>query len=317
MTTGIATRRIDSTPIAVIDFETTGLTPGHDRIVEAAVVRIEPGEQPRLVFDSLINPGRPMAATEIHGITERDVARAPRFQDVAGELLAATKDCVLAAYNVYFDIKFLSFELSNAGVAHEPPHLCLMYLRPMLKLGSRCKLDEACRQHGVSYTPTHIAAHDAMAGGHLLRSYMQAMQRQGVATFADLASLKNYKFNESFTSLPFHDPATYGLRRFQGVVSRAGFAAPVDPVREATVSYWEALKTVLADLEISDEELAYVLAERKRGGLRTEQIRVLHARVFASVISQFVGDQWLDDREVSKLHRLHSCLAQLGWAPGQ
>ena len=77
------------------------------------------------------------------------------------------------------------------------------------------------------------------------------------------------------------------------------------------------MKTVLADLEITDDELAYVLAERQRGGLTAEQVRVLHARAFASVMSQFASDQWLDDREVKKLRRLHSCLAQLGWAPGQ
>ncbi|MEK6531001.1 MAG: 3'-5' exonuclease [Deltaproteobacteria bacterium] len=95
---GIATKKIAEMPVAVIDFETTGLTAGYDRIVEVAVARIDPGERPRLIFDTLVNPLRPMAATEIHGITDKDVADAPRFKDIAGELLAAIKDCVLAAY---------------------------------------------------------------------------------------------------------------------------------------------------------------------------------------------------------------------------
>ena len=317
MTTGIATRRIEETPVAVIDFETTGLTPGYDRVVEVSVVRIDPGERPRLVFDTLVNPARPMAATEIHGISDADVARAPRFQDIAGEILAATKGCAIASYNVYFDIKFLTFEMSNAGVAHDPPHFCLMYLRPMLGLGSRCKLQVACQQHGIDYQASHVAANDAMAAGQLFCRYLPEFRRQNVATYSDLAALRSYKFNNSFSFAPFPEPATFGLRRFDGAVARAGFAIEADPLREAFAGYWDALKTVLADLEITDDELAYVLAERQRGGLTPEQVRVLHARAFASVMSQFAEDQWLDDREVRKLRRLHSCLAQLGWAPGQ
>lgn len=317
MAIGISTRRIDNTPVAVIDFETTGLTPGFDRVVEVSVVRIDPGQEPQLVFDTLVNPARPMAATEIHGITDADVANAPRFNDIAGELLAAIEGCVIAAYNVYFDIKFLDFELSNAGVAHAPPHFCLMYLRTMLGLGSRCKLSVACQEHGIPYEESHVAAHDALASGRLFCAYFDEVRRKKVSTFEDLAALRSYKFNSSFACDPFPGPARFGLGRFEKVVSRAGFAVPVDPVRLAISGYWDALKTVLADLDISDEELASVLAERDRGRLKPEQIRVLHAKAFASAMSQFASDQWLDDREVRKLRRLHACLAQLGWAPGQ
>lgn len=67
---GIDNRPVADTPVAVIDFETTGLTVGYDRVVEASVVRIDPGGEARLLFDSLINPGRSVAATEIsrHGL---------------------------------------------------------------------------------------------------------------------------------------------------------------------------------------------------------------------------------------------------------
>ncbi|MEX1040439.1 MAG: 3'-5' exonuclease [Pirellulaceae bacterium] len=317
ITTGISSLRIADTPVAVIDFETTGLVPGHDRVVEVSVVRIDPGKPPEVVFDTLINPLRPMGATEIHGITDADVINAPRFQDIAGELLAATQDCVISAYNVYFDIKFLNFELANAGVTHAPPHFCLMYLRPMLGLGSRCKLDVACRAHNVNYEATHIAADDAFAAGLLFGNYLQEINRQGVSTYGDLARLRKYKFNESFSCQPFPDPGTLGLKRFEKAVSRAGFAPQVDPVRQAIASYWDTLKTVLADLEITEEELQIVLEERKGGGLKKEQIRMLHAKAFSGVISQFTSDQWLDDGEVIKLRKLHDCLSKLGWAPGQ
>src|SRR5690349_6135741 len=87
-------RRVAETSFAVIDFETTGLRAGVDRVVEISIVRVDPQESPKLVMDTLINPQRPMAATEIHGIRDEDVA-----DSLAGAMVAA--------YNVYFDFPFL------------------------------------------------------------------------------------------------------------------------------------------------------------------------------------------------------------------
>ena len=73
------------------------------------------------MFDSLVNTGRPVAATEIHGICDRDVAAAPRFAELAGGLLDAVQGCAIAAYNVYFDIKFLTAVLGDAGGRNARP----------------------------------------------------------------------------------------------------------------------------------------------------------------------------------------------------
>src|SRR5207302_1080640 len=103
-----------------------------------------------------------------------DVANAPKFNEIAGDLIGALSGCVVAAYNVYFDISFLSAELRTAGVNHEPPHFCLMYLRPMLGLGCRCKLDEACRLSGITHDVKHISSTDALASSALLQHYLTA-----------------------------------------------------------------------------------------------------------------------------------------------
>ena len=202
---GIRNSRLKEVPIAVVDFETTGLTAGIDRIVEVSVVRVDPGGKSTLAFDSLINPARKMSATEVHGITEKDVANAPYFAEVAGQFVASLKDCVVAAYNVYFDIAFMGFELQNAGIRHLPPHFCLMYMRPLLGLGDRCRLEEACQYHGIDYKATHIASDDAMASAKLLNCYLNHAESKGVATFGDFAKLKNYKFISSFDFKPFSD----------------------------------------------------------------------------------------------------------------
>lgn len=264
MAAGINEHLISETPVAIIDFETTGLTAGYDRVVEVSVVRIDPGEKPRLAFDTLVNPRRPMAATEVHGIADADVVKAPAFSDIAGELVAATAGCVIAAYNVYFDVQFLDFELGNAGVNHTPPHFCLMYMRPMLGLGSRCKLEEACKSHGVDRIASHIAADDAMASAELFVKYLAEIKAKGINTYGDLAKLKKYKFVDSFSLSPLPDASAFGLARYPSVVSRAGGNSSQPPPPNPAAAYWDLLKSVLVDLEVSDEELAAIKAERGR-----------------------------------------------------
>ncbi|NUQ61370.1 MAG: hypothetical protein HUU20_02710 [Pirellulales bacterium] len=106
---------------------------------------------------------------------------------------------------------------------------------------------------------------------------------------------------------------------YERLCSRIGHihAPAADPTRQALAAYWDAIRTVVADLEITDREVAYVLGEQNRLGLTPDQIRSVHAKAFASVIAQFAEDRSVDDRESRKLQRLHQCLSRLGWAPGE
>jgi DNA polymerase-3 subunit epsilon len=318
MVQGIANRRIAETPIAILDFETTGLTAGLDRVVEVCIVRQDPGGKPCVALDSLVNPLRPVSATEIHGITDADVADAPSFQAIAGDVVEALSGCAVCAYNVYFDIKFLAAELATAGVRGQPPHFCLMYMRPMLGLGARCKLGDACREHSIDFEAAHVAAHDVQACAQLLELYLEVLADRGIETYADLASLKAYKFTQSFAQDPLSGAAPYGLRPSGKALSRSRtpVAEAVDDTKRRTQDYWDALRSVLADLEVTEDEIAYVLEERRRLKLPKETVRLLHARAFTSVLAQFTNDQWLDDKETVRLRRLKRCLSRLGWAPG-
>ncbi|MDB5384610.1 MAG: hypothetical protein JWM11_256, partial [Planctomycetaceae bacterium] len=175
--TGAGALKILETPLTVIDFETTGLDAGIDRVVEVCVARIDPGQPPKIILDTLINPGRPVDATFIHGITDADVRHAPRFADIAGDLVEALSGSVVTAYNVYFDLKFLRDELGRCGVVQVPPHLCLMYLKPLLGLGVKCGLREACRELGVLHTGEHYAAVDVAASAKILVRYLEEIKQ--------------------------------------------------------------------------------------------------------------------------------------------
>ena len=112
---------------------------------------------------------------------------------------SALKDSVFASYNVYFDAKFVQAELKQVGVNSFPPHLCLMYMRPLLGIGPRCSLTDACIAHGITYSRAHQAASDAIVSAQLWQTYTASMATKGIRTFGDLAKLKSYKFIKSFS----------------------------------------------------------------------------------------------------------------------
>ena len=326
---GIMGQNIHETPIAVLDFETTGLTPGFDRVVEVSVVRVDPVDGTRVVFDTLVNPRGPVGATEIHGITDRDVADAPTFDEIAGDLVRAIADCPVAAYNVYFDIKFLVAELQQAGLHADIPHFCLMYLRPMLGLGPRCTLEKACNEHGIAYAPVHAAAHDAVAAAGLMNIYLNEMKGRGVGTFGELAKLKKYKFVSSFDLSPLSVSIAAPFGSSSRLKSRSGGVAdasrpeesyppPVPTARSNPVAaYWNGLKTVLSDLQVTDEEISELQEIKRENELTDEQVQAIHAKAFINVLSHYVGDHYLDAKERKTVARLHRCLSILGWAPGE
>ena len=104
-------------PLCVFDIESTGVNVVHDRIVELCVLRIQP-DGSETVKTWRVNPGIPIPAvvTEIHGISDADVADAPAFDGILPELIPMLQGSDLVGYNSNkFDIPLLAEELLRAG----------------------------------------------------------------------------------------------------------------------------------------------------------------------------------------------------------
>src|SRR5688572_21818738 len=98
--------RFSDVPIAIVDVETTGVYRS-DRVIELAILRLDPGDEPRMVINTLVDPLCPVGATYIHGITTDDVMGAPTFSQITRDVENALAGCALVAYNAYFDLRFL------------------------------------------------------------------------------------------------------------------------------------------------------------------------------------------------------------------
>lgn len=104
--------------ICFFDLETTGTDPARDRIVEIAVLRIEPDGAAE-TRTRRIHPERPIPpeATAIHGIRDEDVSDAPTFRQVARSLLDFFGDADLGGFNVRrFDVPLLDREFRDCGL---------------------------------------------------------------------------------------------------------------------------------------------------------------------------------------------------------
>lgn len=100
-------------PLAILDIEATGLSITQDRIVELAIVKIHPDGK-REEFLERINPEMeiPAEASEIHGISNEDIADAPTLSDVLPKIESFLTGCDLAGYNSNkFDLPMLAEEL--------------------------------------------------------------------------------------------------------------------------------------------------------------------------------------------------------------
>ncbi|MBI3323323.1 MAG: 3'-5' exonuclease [Candidatus Omnitrophica bacterium] len=105
-------------PLVVLDLETTGTWLEKDRIVEIALVRLEPDGE-RRSFLSRVNPGMPIPprVSQITGITDADVKDAPPFKKIAAEVAAFIGEADLGGFNVErFDLVILERELFGAGL---------------------------------------------------------------------------------------------------------------------------------------------------------------------------------------------------------
>ena len=112
--------------IAVIDFETTGSSPGQGaRATEVAIVLVEHGAVVGS-FQSLMNAGAwvPPFITQLTGITNAMVAEAPAAAEVMARASRFVGETPLVAHNAAFDRGFLRAELARAGVRRRAS-LCL------------------------------------------------------------------------------------------------------------------------------------------------------------------------------------------------
>ena len=167
-----------SSAIAVIDFETTGMSPGTGaRATEVAIVLLQGG---RVVdrFQSLMQTGAwiPPFITQLTGITNAMVAAAPDAADVMRDAARFVGNAPMVAHNAAFDRKFWQAELALAGMDAPQLYACTVLLsRRLHPHAPSHKLGTLIDFHGL---PRAGVAHRALADAEMAASLLAHQQRE-------------------------------------------------------------------------------------------------------------------------------------------
>ena len=149
------------------DFETTGLHyETGDRIVEIGAVKIEDGKITDK-FMCYVDPEKhiPEDSTKITGITDEDVAGAPKDYEALQDFYKFTRGAILTGYNILgFDMRFLCGQGKSArwnfdNDAIDTYHLAQKYVHGV----KNYKLGTIAEKLGVVLDNAHRAVYDAMA----------------------------------------------------------------------------------------------------------------------------------------------------------
>ena len=211
-----------ATTFVVLDLETTGLAPQHDRITEVGAVKVRSGEVLGELA-TLVHPGRsiPPAVTAVTGITDRMVRGAPAIEGVLPSLLEFLGPAVLVAHNARFDVSFLQAAMARAGhPAFEPVVLDTARLarRLLAEEVRNVRLATVAKHLRARTRPEHRALADARATVDVLHGLIERAGAVGATTLEDLQDLSRSTSQRAFRKVDLvrDAPRAPGTYRFLG-----------------------------------------------------------------------------------------------------
>lgn len=164
----------------VLDVETTGLeaSAGH-RIIEIGCVELANRRPTGQKFHKYLNPEREIdaGALAVHGIELSRLLQAPKFADVAAELVAFIDGAELIIHNAPFDVGFLDAEFARLQGLRPVAQMCkvldTLALARSLHPGQRNGLDALCKRYNVDNSKRDL--HGALLDAGILVDVYLAM----------------------------------------------------------------------------------------------------------------------------------------------
>ena len=170
---------------AVIDIETTGTNNQTGKIIEIAIILFN-GQFISESFVSLINPECyiPKFITNITGISNEMVTNAPKFYEIAKQIVQLTSNKIFVAHNVSFDYNFIRKEFNDLGFDYIRKTMCTVELsRKLLPGHASYSLGKLCNDLDIQIIGRHRAEGDALATVELLKKLLSQYEIRGKHIF--------------------------------------------------------------------------------------------------------------------------------------
>ncbi|MGQ4515841.1 DEDDh family exonuclease [Streptomyces sp. DW26H14] len=213
---------------AVVDVETTGLA-RDDRIISAAVYRLDAQGEVEDHWYTLVNPERDPGPVWLHGLTSDVLEAAPLFPDIAAEFAARLDGRVLVAHNAVFDWSMIAREYARARLtAPTRQRLCTIALSKELGLPlPNHKLESLAAHFGVVQRHAHHALDDARVLAEAFRPSLRAAARGGVRLpLLECIPLTEWSDGPPRPSVGYRAPGGHGYRPGNWRASRRRPACP-------------------------------------------------------------------------------------------
>ena len=183
----------------VVDLEATS-TGSKAKIIQVGIVVIEDGEIVEQ-YATDVNPHERLDShiKELTGLTDKRLAKAPEFSQVAGKIFELVKDGIFVAHNVQFDANLLAEFLFFEGYELRTPRIDTVELAqifyPQLE---KYNLGILCQELGIPLEQAHSALSDAQATAELFLCMRQKMFGLPKGLLERLLSLSDSLLYESY-----------------------------------------------------------------------------------------------------------------------
>ena len=251
---------------AIIDIETTGLSPAKEKITEIAIV-LHDGKNITGKFSSLINPEKkiPYRITQMTGISNQMVKNEPKFYEVAKQIVEMTMDRIVVGHNVRFDYGFLRSEFKSLGYDFQRKTIDTVKLSRKLIPGKKSySLGKLCTELGISNRARHRAMGDAMATTQLFELLLSIEGHPEELDLKGMSASVNKSLTEGL-------PAVAGVYYFYDSSGELIYVGKSVNIRDRVLSHLSnnlhkkavEMKNAIAtvDYQITGSELAALLLE--------------------------------------------------------
>ncbi len=220
---------MQKTMYAIVDIETTGSYAAANGITEISI-HVFDGEKVTEKFETLINPCQPIPfyIQGMTGITDKMVAEAPVFDEVAEQIFNLLKDKIFVAHNVNFDYSFVKAHLLQCGYILNTKKLCTVRLSRKIIPGlPSYSLGNLAHSLGIDMKNHHRAGADTAATVKifelLLQSDKEGFIQKSLQRNSKEAVLPPNVPKEDFEQLPY-TPGIYYFHNEKGKVIYVGKA---------------------------------------------------------------------------------------------
>lgn len=245
---------------AIIDVETTGGIPHRDKIIEIAIL-IHDGHKIIDQFDTLINPERsiPGEITRITGITNDMVTSAPKFYEVAKDIIEITEKTIFVAHNVRFDYSFIKEEFKQLGFTFTKRQLCTVKLTRRAFPGLHSyALGNLISHFDIAVNNRHRALDDTIATSQIFTTILRDKMDD-----TEIKEMINLGIKES--QLPkgvsieelHHLPETSGVYYFHNKDGRVIYVGKAKNIKSRVFQHFNKITTKAAKIYRSVESISF------------------------------------------------------------